>query len=135
MRAALARLTRVHRRVLIAATIRDATAGAESISELDFLNLCRQGRLPLPTRQSVVVDASGRRRYRDAYFEEWRVHVEIDGGQHMEVASWWADMQRQNSMWVAGDRVLRVPAWAVRNEPDKVIATVRAALAAAGWRP
>jgi very-short-patch-repair endonuclease len=91
--------------------------------------------LPLPARQSVVVDASGRRRYRDAYFEEWRVHVEIDGGQHMEVASWWADMQRQNAMWVAGDRVLRFPAWAVRNKPKKVIATVRAALVAAGWRP
>jgi very-short-patch-repair endonuclease len=82
-----------------------------------------------------MVDADGRRRYRDAHFEEWGVHVEIDGGQHTEVAAWWADMRRQNAMAVAGDRVLRFPAWAIRNKPDEVITAVRTALIAAGWRP
>jgi hypothetical protein len=135
MLAALGRLARVRRRGLILETIQDAAGGTESISEQDFLRLCRRGGLPTPTRQSVVTDASGRRRYRDAYFEPWKVHVEIDGGLHMDVRSWWADMRRQNEMWVAGDRVLRFPAWAVRNEPDRVLGTMRDALMAAGWRP
>jgi very-short-patch-repair endonuclease len=82
-----------------------------------------------------IVDADGRRRYVDAAFEPWGVHIEIDGRQHMEVRSWWADMKRQNALGVHGRRVLRFPAWALRNEPDVVIAQIRAALIAAGWRP
>jgi len=135
MRDALGRLTRVARRDVIVATINDAADGSESLSELDFLRLCRQNGLPVPTRQAEVRDAVGRRRYRDAYFEAWRVHVEIDGAQHMEVSNWWRDMRRQNEVWTAGDRVLRFPAWAVRNDPAGVAATVRAALVAAGWHP
>lgn len=135
MMSALARLTRLRRRSLITTTIRDAGEGSESIAELDFLQLCKRGRLPLPARQSVLVDAAGRRRYRDAYFEQWGVHVEIDGGHHIEVREWWSDMRRQNDMGISGERVLRFPAWALRNDPDLVIAQVRAALVAAGWRP
>lgn len=135
MRAALGRLTRVSRRDVIVTTINDAAGGSESVSELDFLRLCRLNGLPVPSRQVVVRDAIGRRCYRDAYFEPWRVHVEIDGGQHMEIATWWRDMRRQNEMWTVGDRVLRFPAWALRNDPAAVAASVRAALVAAGWQP
>ncbi len=132
---AVQQLSRLRRSELITATIQDTAGGSESISELDFLRLCRTGALPMPSRQTVVRDADGRNRYRDAHFEEWKLHVEIDGSQHMDVASWWADMQRQNAMWIEGERILRFPAWAIRNEPQKVIETVRAALVAAGWRP
>lgn len=75
----LARFTTMPRHRLITETAHDAAGGSESISEIDFVNLCRRGHLPTPARQTVVTDASGRRRYRDADFEEWRVHVEIDG--------------------------------------------------------
>jgi Protein of unknown function (DUF559) len=131
----LSRFERIGRRELITCTIRDAAGGSESIAEHDFLVLCRGGRLPMPTRQVVITDASGRRRYRDVYFEEFAVHVEIDGGHHTEVRQWWADMQRQNAMGINGDRVLRFPAWALRNDPDWVLEQVRAALIAGGWRP
>jgi hypothetical protein len=131
----LDRLVRPKRHALIVTAIADAAGGVESIAEQDFLRLCRRGHLPRPVCQSVVPDASGRRRLRDAYFEEWRVHVEVDGSHHMDVANWWADMRRQNEMWTSGDRVLRFPAWAVRAEPDVVIDQVRRALIAAGWRP
>jgi hypothetical protein len=133
--ATLQQMDRVRRRGLIALTIHDASGGTESISEQDFLRLCRRGKLPVPTRQSATVDSSGRRRYRDAYFEQWGVHVEIDGGQHIEARAWWADMRRQNQMGVAGDRVLRFPAWALRNDPQTVVAQIRGALIGAGWRP
>jgi very-short-patch-repair endonuclease len=78
-------------------------------------------------------DGDGRQRYLDAYFAEWGVHVEIDGGQHTDAAHWWADMRRQNALWIPGDRVLRFPAWAIRNRPNEVITQIRAALTAAGW--
>lgn len=135
MMLALSRYGRLRRRELITSTIHDAAGGSESIAEHDFLILCRRGRLPAPTRQVVTTDSTGRRRYRDAYFEEFAVHIEIDGGQHTEVREWWADMQRQNAMGINGDRVLRFPAWALRNDPDRVLEQVRAALIAGGWRP
>jgi very-short-patch-repair endonuclease len=103
-----------------------------SLAELDFVHLCRDNGLPEPSRQVVRRDAAGRRRYLDAYFDGWRVHVEIDGGQHIEVRQAWADMRRQNDLWIAGDRVLRFPAWALRAEPQRAVAQVRDALIAAG---
>lgn len=130
----LDRMPRVRRRRLIRLTAADAAGGAHSLAELDFLGLLRHAGLPEPTRQKIRYDATGRRRYLDAYWEQWGVHVEIDGAQHFEVRAAWADMRRQNELWIAGDRVLRFPAWAVRNEPEKVAEQVRAALCAAGWR-
>ena len=52
------------------------------------------------------------------------MHVEIDGEQHDEPRARWADMKRQNNLWVAGDRVLRFPAWLVRRHPAEVAAQV-----------
>ena len=129
------RITRLRRRAVIFAAIHDAAGGSESVSEQDFVLLCRHNGLPTPTRQSSVRDSTGRARFRDAFFEEWNLHVEIDGSQHMDARNWWADMQRQNAMWTPGVRVLRFPAWAIRNEPEKVVAILRQALIEQGWRP
>ncbi len=135
VRATLARMPRAKRRALVRETAADAAGGAHSLPEAAFLRLCRRGRLPRPTRQVRRRDAHGRWRYLDVLFEEWGLHVEIDGGHHIEVRQWWADMRRQNALWIPGGRVLRFPSWAVRHRPDEVIAQVRAALIAAGWRP
>ncbi|HET9516227.1 MAG TPA: DUF559 domain-containing protein [Actinoplanes sp.] len=130
----LDRLPRAHRRGLIRQTVLDAAGGSHSLAELDFLKLCRVNGLPEPSRQVVRCDAAGRRRYLDAFFDQWRVHVEVDGSQHWDPRQAWSDMYRQNELWIAGDRVLRFPAWALRNDPAAVAAQVRAALRAAGWR-
>jgi very-short-patch-repair endonuclease len=111
VRDVLARMPRARRRRMIASTVADAAGGAHSLAEIDFVVLCRRHRLPEPTRQVVRLDAGGRRRYLDALFEPWRVHVEIDGSQHMKPRQAWADMRRQNGLWIAGYRVLRFPAW------------------------
>jgi hypothetical protein len=42
-------------------------------------------------------------------------------------------MKRQNDLWIAGVRVLRFPAWLVRERPAEVVTQVREALMAAGW--
>ncbi|MFI7215677.1 DUF559 domain-containing protein [Micromonospora maritima] len=129
----LERLPRARRRRLILATATDAAGGAHSLAELDFLDLVRRAGLPEPALQVLRRDATGRRRYLDVWFERWRVHVEIDGGQHLDPRTAWADMRRQNDVWATGDRVLRFPSWAVRNDPARVIAQLRATLRSAGW--
>ncbi|GAA1400636.1 endonuclease domain-containing protein [Catellatospora coxensis] len=129
----LGRLSRAPRRELILATVRDAAGGAGSLAEIDFVRLCRRYRLPAPDLQDRRVDASGRVRYRDAYWRAYRLHVEVDGGHHLEAGHWEADMRRQNDIWTSGDRILRFTAHQVRNRPDEVAAALRAALTAAGW--
>ncbi|MGH3715792.1 MAG: endonuclease domain-containing protein [Micromonosporaceae bacterium] len=129
----LARMPRAHRRALITEAVADAAGGSNSLPERALIQLCRRYRLPLPDQQVPRRDATGRRRWLDAYWEEWKLHVEIDGGHHMDVRTWWSDMQRQNSLWVAGDRVLRFPSWAIRHRPHEVAAQLRSALLAAGW--
>lgn len=98
------RLPRLRRRRLILETATEAAGGAHSLSELDFLLLVRRAGLPEPTRQQVRRDSAGRRRYLDAYFEEWQVHVEVDGSQHLDPTHAWADMRRQYAVWIEGDR-------------------------------
>ncbi|BCB74021.1 DUF559 domain-containing protein [Phytohabitans flavus] len=129
----LERMTHVKRRRLIVEAVGDAAGGAESIAEMDFARLCRRYRLPEPSRQVARVDSAGRRRYRDVYFDQWRVHVEIDGAQHLEIPSWYADMRHHNEIAIAGEILLRFPAWLIRHNPDEVATQVGAALRAAGW--
>lgn len=131
----VSRMPGLRRRALILTTADDARAGSESLPELRYLHASRRAGLPEPSRQHRRRDATGRLRYLDVYYEQWGVHVEIDGSQHLDVRAHWADMARQNELWITGDRILRFPAWLVRERPDEVIAQVRRALYAAGWRP
>lgn len=135
LRAVVAAMPRLRRRELILETVGDLEGGATALSEIDLVRLCRRFGLPLPDLQDKRRDASGRVRYLDAYWRRWRLHVEVDGAHHMDVRHWAADMRRQNEVWIAGDRILRFPAWLIRARPDEVAAQLRAALIAAGWRP
>lgn len=44
------------------------------------------------------------------------VHHEIDGADHLDARLAWDDMRRENDLWTAGERVLRLPA---NDEPDR----------------
>jgi very-short-patch-repair endonuclease len=134
LRLVLDALPRVRRHRLIRTTIADVAGGAEALSEIDLLALCRRHRLPVPDLQVHRRDANGRNRFLDASWREWHVHAEIDGAHHMDAREWAADMLRQNAIWTAGDRILRFPAWLLRARPHDVAAQIRAALRAAGWR-
>ncbi|MGB2569775.1 endonuclease domain-containing protein [Micromonospora citrea] len=133
--AALRRLARPRRAVLIRQTIADLAGGAEALSEIDLVRLCRRYGLPRPELQERRRDADGRVRHLDAYWRRWGLHVEVDGAHHMEVRHWAADLRRQNRIWIDGDRILRFTAFDVRRRPDEVAGQLRAALTAAGWRP
>jgi hypothetical protein len=119
---------RAKRRALILQTAHDAQGGATALSEIDFVRLCRRAGLPPPDLQERRKDAGGRTRYLDAYWPAWKLHVEIDGGHHIEAKHWSADMLRQNEVWLEGDRVLRFPAFALRTSPEKVIHQLKKAL-------
>lgn len=129
----LERLPRARRHALISEAATDAIGGAQSLPEAEVTRMLRRHGLPLPSRQVRRRDASGRLRYLDLYYDEWKLHIEIDGAQHMEVSHWWSDMERQNDVWIAGDRVLRYPAWAIRHKESKVAAQICRALVVAGW--
>jgi hypothetical protein len=135
LREVVAVMPKVRRRALIVETLNDVEGGAHALSEIDFVRLCRRFGLPIPDLQEKRRDATGRTRYLDAYWRSWRLHVEVDGAHHMDVRHWAADMRRQNDIWIAGDRILRFPAWMMRARPEEVAAQLRAALIAAGWRP
>ncbi|GAA1026571.1 DUF559 domain-containing protein [Virgisporangium ochraceum] len=135
LEAVLSVMPRSRRRALVLETAALASGGSHALTELNLVTLCRRHHLPAPDRQVHRADASGRDRYLDAYWPEYRLHVEVDGSWHLEVRTWWADMQRQNNLWITGDRVLRFPGWALIHEPAKVAAQLHAALVAAGWTP
>jgi very-short-patch-repair endonuclease len=129
---ALGRMRKVRRLPLLLRTLADVATGSHTLAELDILALCRRGGLPEPNRQ-FRADADGNSRYLDLLFEEWGLHVEIDGRHHLEIRQWWRDLHRQNTLSVHGWRLLRFPSYIVREQPDVVIAQIRAALTAAGW--
>jgi Protein of unknown function (DUF559) len=128
LEAALGPRPRLRRHALIAATLADIAGGAQALSELDFARLARRYGLPAPDRQVMRLDRDGRRRWLDAYWEEAHLAVEVDGLWHMEAAAWWADMRRGNDLIISGLRVLRFPAFVVRDQPGVVAAQIRDAL-------
>jgi len=135
LRTTLARMPRARRRATVKDFLRYATAGADTPTEAAFVRMCRSEGFPEPSMRHPRLDTTGRRRYLDAYFPDFGLHVEIDGGHHTNAAEWWSDMHRQNTLWIAGDRVLRFPAWVIDSSPTEAAAQVRAALTQAGWRP
>jgi hypothetical protein len=135
LQAVLERRPSLRRRSLITLTLRDIAGGAEALSELDFGRLTRRFRLPQPDRQVIRLDTNGRRRWLDAYWDQARLVAEVDGRWHMEALAWWADMRRDNELTVSGLRVLRFPAFAVRDEPELVAAQILAALAGPAIEP
>ncbi|MDP9219717.1 MAG: hypothetical protein M3P23_04160 [Actinomycetota bacterium] len=124
---------RVRHRRLLRTTLLDIAGGADALSEVDLTALCAAAGLPLPRRQSVRTDVRGRRRFRDA---EWvrsdgRVVIgEIDGVGHLEPTRWYDDLMRDAELArVEADAIrVRLPALALRAEPDRVVAILRSVL-------
>ncbi|MDP9221238.1 MAG: hypothetical protein M3P23_11995 [Actinomycetota bacterium] len=124
---------RVRHRKRMLLALADIEGGAQALSEIDLARLCRAAGLPEPVRQRVRRDANGRRRYLDV---EWRlpdgrvVALEVDGVGHMEAGRWYDDLLRQAELVIDEPHVvIRLPASAVRLEPQRVIAILARALA------
>jgi hypothetical protein len=123
------------RRELIIEALADIAGGAQALSELDFTRLVvKRFGLPEPSRQAGRKDQRGRQRWVDVMWDDWKIMVEIDGAQHADVLQYWDDMDRGNGFQIDGYRVLRFPAWVVRQRPEYVAAQIRTALREAGYR-
>jgi hypothetical protein len=132
----LATSVRSHARVrhhhALRLAVADIAQGAEALSEIDFVAVCRRNGLPPPTLQAVRSDRAGRRRYVDA---EWRsqsgrrIVAEVDGALHLAPRRWWNDQIRQNELVLTGDLLLRFPTVVFRYEDDIVAGQLRRALA------
>lgn len=118
-------------------TLADIAGGAQSHAEIDIGALCRRNGLPLPGRQVRRRDATGSLRYTDC---EWRlsdgrvVVLEVDGGFHMEVEHWAADMPRERGLVVDGSIVLRCTTFELRRDPAAIARDLRA-VGVGGLRP
>lgn len=129
LRAVLDRIRTVRRRRLMYEILADIEGGAQALSELDFTRaVVRRFGLPEPSRQVGRRDSRGRQRWIDAVWEEQKVIVEIDGAQHIAPLDQWDDMERDNDFNAEGYRVLRFPAWLVRQHPEYVAAKIAKAL-------
>ncbi len=123
------RLRPLRRAPAFRATLVDVAGGAESGAELDVASMCRRARIRLPDRQTPRFDREGRRRYTDC---EWVLSdgsvlvLEIDGGFHMEVEHWAADLKRARRLTRPGQTVVRCTAYELRHEPDEVAADLLA---------
>jgi hypothetical protein len=127
----LAGAPRIRRRALIRTTLADLEDGAQALSEIDLLVLCRRFGLPLPDQQAHRTDSQ--KRYIDGHWHQWNLLVRVDPAHHPEATSS-AVLPRPGETGVEGDRVLRFPAFCIRDRSAEVAAQLRSALTAGGWR-
>lgn len=105
--------------------------GVHSTHEFDFANECRKRGLPTPARQVLRMDSEGRRRYTDVEFQgpNGTLVVEIDGLGHLDSQVWLDDQWRANEITLQGAPVLRIPALALRTDPERYFTQIRRAIA------
>jgi very-short-patch-repair endonuclease len=88
------------------------------------------GGLPPAVQHPVVV--RGRRYYLDLAYPDLRIAVEYDGADHRTPQRARRDLEREAALVSAGWRILRFDAVVVLFAPHRLVAEVRAELAAAG---
>jgi hypothetical protein len=102
----------------------ELAAGTQSVAERDVLTMCDTFGVPRPHRQTRRKDSAGRWRFTDA---EWRladgrvVVLEVDGGFHMAVEHWSADIERHRQLVATGVIVVRCTAIELREHPERVV--------------
>lgn len=124
----LLRIKRHRRLRLLHAVVNDLIGGARSVGELELATELRRRGLPVPERQVLRHDGTGRY-FLDLYWPDHRLVVEIDGIHHTWAQNVVADALRQNTLMLQGDTVLRLPLLGLRLEPDRFFGQIAAALA------
>jgi hypothetical protein len=131
LEAAIARSPRIRHRALFRLAVADIAGGSQALSEIDLVRLCRRNGLPIPVRQLVRRERSGRRRYLDATWKRSDgklIVVEVDGALHLAPRRWWDDQLRQNEIALTEAMVLRYPSVILRTDEALVTGQLRRAL-------
>lgn len=134
LREVTVRMGPLRHRALLLRTIDDMEGGAHSVRELAFGRLMATSGLPQPSRQ-VVRQRSGGRHYLDAVWEDYALHVELDGLGHLVITQWDADCYRHNELELGKqcERRLRIPGFWVDERQDRVVDQISRGLLAGGW--
>ncbi|TCC17315.1 type IV toxin-antitoxin system AbiEi family antitoxin domain-containing protein [Kribbella speibonae] len=112
----------------------EAAEGVQSFLEQAYLRRVERAHgLPRARRQVRAVDA-GAIVYRDSEYSPYGVIVELDGqAGHLDSASRWRDMTRDNAAATSGKLTLRF-GYQLVSEPCRAASQVAAALQFRGWR-
>lgn len=130
LRAALASAGQVRHARLMRSHLDDIAGGAEALSEIDLVRLCRTFGLEPPAQQQIRRASDGRRRYLDCLWElpdGSTVVLEVDGAHHLSVEQWSRDMRRERSLVLRVGKVLRCSAYEARCEQAALAADLVAA--------
>jgi very-short-patch-repair endonuclease len=123
---------RVRHKVRIREALRAAAAGSESVAEIDAEALVLRAGLPRPRRQVWV---AGRRRDLVVDLPDGRLLVlEVDGPQHDDPLQRWRDADGDAALVALGHQLLRIPAYAVRPEAQRIVTHLREIWRQAGVR-
>ena len=135
LRDVVARLGPLTGRELILRTLDELELGATGVHEQRFTRIVRRNHLPEPDRQ-VMRKRGDRRAYLDVLWEQYRLHVEIDGLSHLAATQWADDLDRLNELEIAkSERRLRFPGFLLIEQEQRVVDQLSRALTAGGWQP
>ena len=122
------------RRALIIETIGDVEGGSHSLPELEYLRGLRRVGLPVPTRQRIVKRGKGRY-YLDCEFDAYKVTVEINGAQHVELLTKEFDDVRRTRLAIGGRLMVDIGSNLVRHDIELAMLITADALRSHGWVP
>lgn len=125
--------TRRHRRRgLLAQAVPLVCDGAHALGELDFARACHRHGLPEPSRQAVRHTSQGLI-YLDVWFDDYGVHVEINGAQHYAGLGPVADARRRNDRTLANDLTIEIPVLGLLVDEESFLVQVAEGLRLRGW--
>ena len=117
---------------LLQHALAEVSAGIRSVAEADFRRLIQRAELPMPMFNARLYDGHSLIAVVDAWWPEAGVVAEVDSREwHLAPEDWERTMRRHAGLSARGLVVLHFSPRQLKNEPDRVVATVRATLAAA----
>ena len=133
LRHAVLRLGPLSGRALVLRTLDELELGATGVHEQRFTRIVRRNGLPEPTRQVLRKRRDGRS-FLDVVWEQFSLHVEIDGLTHLAVTQWVDDLDRANELEIAKRECrLRFPGHLLMEREERVVDQLRRALISGGW--